>query len=434
MEDQKVTVEIVDISKCKKRLRINVPLQRTENKFSEIVSTWLPKATVPGFRKGKVPRSIVEQKFSDEIKTEVLRAILPDAYLEAVKESGVQPVAEPVLENINYERGQDLVFDSFIDTFPQIPQVKYRKIKLEKKRAEVTEEEVGEVMKKICEERARFIPEEPREVREGDYVLVDYDVFLQGKKVEEKKAQVLYIDLTNEKTKGFFEQLLGVSCGEMVNITPNFQEGIPEEKDTNTDGVYQVRIIEIKKKEIPKLDDVLLKELGDFTSIDEFKEKMKNDILSYKENLVSMDLKTKLLNKLVELYPFELPESVIKKQTEYNIEETKRRMTSQKVPLKTIQDEAQKISEAAYFDAKKQIHSAYILHGISEHESLLVSDEDVDAEIEKIAKNAGYEKEKLKEQFKKEDRLGSIKERLLEEKTISFILEKVPIKTSKEKI
>jgi trigger factor len=423
----KASVE--EISSIKKKVSIEIPEDQVTQEVESFYKDLGKKAKIKGFRPGKVPRDILERYFKDYIKAEVIQKLIQDTYPQALSEANLQPVSPPVVDPGEFENGKPFQYSAVIEVKPDIKLEGYTGLKIEGKKEEVKDEEVGERLKALQNLHANLKAiSEARPIQAGDYVIIDYEASLGGKPLEGGKA----IDFTVEVGSGQFipaleEKLIGLKSEEEKEIEVSFPEDYGYKKWAGKTISFHVKIKEIKEKILPPLDDEFAKDLGDYASFEELKAKLKGEIEKEKELGLERQLKDQVVDQLLEANPFEVPDSLVEEQAKAMVSDTKLRLAAQGVVLKNLSVSEEKLQEDYKVMAQKQVKTFLILEKIAGQEGIAVTDDEADDRLREMSERMHQKFDVVKRYYEKNGLLPEVKDGIIRDKTLNFLLEKANI-------
>jgi trigger factor len=423
----KASVE--EISSIKKKVSIEIPEDQVTQEVESFYKDLGKKAKIKGFRPGKVPRDILERYFKDYIKAEVIQKLIQDTYPQALSEADLQPVSPPVIDPGEFENGKPFQYSAVIEVKPDIKLEGYTGLKIEGKKEEVKDEEVGERLKALQNLHANLKAiSEARPIQAGDYVIIDYEASMDGKPLEGGKA----IDFTVEVGSGQFipaleEKLIGLKPEEEKEIEVSFPEDYGYKKWAGKTISFHVKIKEIKEKILPPLDDEFAKDLGDYASFEELKAKLKGEIEKEKELGLKRQLKDQVVDQLLEANPFEVPDSLVEEQVKAMISDTKLRLAAQGVVLKNLSVSEEKLQEDYKVMAQKQVRTFLILEKIAGQEGIAVTDDEADDRLREMSERMHQKFDVVKRYYEKNGLLPEVKDGIIRDKTLNFLLEKANI-------
>jgi trigger factor len=423
---------VEEISSIKKKVSIEIPEDQVAKEVNSFYKDLGKKAKIKGFRPGKVPRNILERYFKDYVKTEVIQKLIQDTYPQALSENDLQPVSSPVIDPGGFEQGKPFQYSAVIEVKPNIPLEEYTGLKIEGKKEEVKDEEVEERLKGLQNLHANLKTiSEARSIQAGDYVIVDYEASMNGKPLEGGKA----IDFTVEVGKGQFipafeEKLIGLKLEEEKEIEVSFPEDYGYQKWAGKTPAFHVKIKEIKEKILPPLDDEFAKDLGDYSSLDELRAKLKGEIEGEKELALKGQLKNQMVDQLLEATPFEVPESLVEEQAKVLVSDTKLRLAAQGVAFKDLNVSEEKLQEDYRAIAQKQVKTFLVLEKIADREKISATDEEVEDHLKEISEKTHQKLDVVKRYYEKNGLLPEVKAGIIREKILNFLLEKANVSYS----
>ncbi|QXM06445.1 trigger factor [Crassaminicella indica] len=412
-------------------LKIVVSAEDFEQGIQKAYNKMKKRFNIPGFRKGKAPRKIIELNYGAEVfYEEAINAIFPKAYEDAIDEHKLEPVDRPSLDVEEIVKGQDVVFTVTVTVKPEVTLGEYKGIEAEKKEYNVTDEDVEKEIERLRERNARLISVE-RPVQDKDTVIIDYAGFVGDEQFEGGTAekQTLVIG-SGQFIPGFEEQLIGAKIGEEVEVKVTFPEKYHAEDLAGKDAVFKVTVHEIKEKELPELDDEFAKDVSEFDTL----EALRADIKEKQENVAKMreeeELKDAVIKKVVENTQIDIPDVMVENKIDDMLHEFNYQLQFQGLNLDTylqytgtkMEDIREQMKEEAYNRVKTQL----ILEAIGETENIEVAQEEIDKEIEKYATQSNMELDKFKKTLRPYE-IEGIKDSIRVRKTIDFLVENAKI-------
>jgi trigger factor len=423
----KVSVE--EVSSIKKKLAIEIPEDKVLQEVESFYKQLGREAKIKGFRPGKVPRGILERYFKDYVKTEVIQKLIQDSYPEALSETGLQPVSQPVIDPGEFEAGKTFQYSATVEVKPEIQLGEYTGLKIEGKKEEVKDEEIELRLKNLQNLHASIKTiSENRPVHMGDFVTLDYEASVGGKLLEGGKTLDLSVEVgTGQFIPAFEEKLVGLLPGDEKEIEVAFPEDYGYPKWAGKTIAFDVKIKEIKEKILPPLDDEFAKDLGDYSSLEDLKAKLTKEIEKEKEEAFERQLKDQLVDQLLEANSFEIPESLVDEQTRALVSDTKIRLAAQGMELKHVGVSEEKLQEDYRAAAAKQVRTFLILEKIAQKEGITATDEEADDRLREMSERMRQKFDVVKRYYEKNGLFPEVKAGLLRDKTLSFLLEKTTI-------
>ena len=391
------------------QLEIELPGDVFEKAVEQVYRKENKKITIPGFRKGKAPRAFVEKFYGSQVFYEdAINSLYPAALEEAVKEAGVEFVEDKVDFDLVSAGKDGLCFKVTITTKPEVSIENSKGIAIEKKPVKVTDEDVDAEVRKVQERNSRMVTVEDREAQNGNITVIDYEGFVDGVAFEGGKAENATLNLgSNTFIPGFEDQIVGHKTGEEFDINVKFPEEYHAAELAGKDAVFKIKLHEIKMKELPEVDDDFVKDVSDFDTVDAYKADVRTKLTESAENRSKNEVENAILDKLVELVQAEIPEAMYENRINDDVRDFAYRLQSQGLNLDTsmkytgMDNNALRGSFRA--QAERQVKVRLALEKIAQLENIQPTDEELDAEYEKIAKSYEMEADKVKAFIAKED-------------------------------
>lgn len=423
-----ITVE--ELSPVKKKINFAVPAERVSLEIDKAYDKIRKKANVKGFRKGKAPLSFIEKHYSDAMAEDVLHVLFNDSYYKALMDNKLVPASHPMLESDAVTRDQELKFSATVEVVPEIKSVDFKGLKVAKERYVDDPAKVEARLEQIRDNMAQFVPAgEGHAAALQDMVVMDFEGFLAGQPFAGGKGEGSQLVLgSGNFIPGFEDQIVGMKSGDAKEITVTFPEEYHAKELAGEEATFAVTIKEIKIREVPALDDDFARELGDFESMDQVRERLKETIEKQEMERIEADFREQLLNALVERNPLEVPESLVERQLEMMLENSKKRLESQRLSLAMMGlDEEQ--YKAQFRDvAVQKVKSSLLLETLARLEEIKVGEDDIDAQLKKMADESGQDYSRLKDFYTTNRQANeSMTGYLLDEKVFSLIAESAEV-------
>ncbi|MFC3418303.1 trigger factor [Salinicoccus hispanicus] len=384
-------------------LTVTVPAKEVDGALNEAFTKVSKEVSIPGFRKGKVPRQMFEKRFGVEsLYQDALDILLPKAYTEAVTEADINPVDQPEVDIEQMEKGKDLIFTAKVIVEPEVKLGEYKGLEAEELDTEVTEEDVQKEIDSLLESHADMVVKEEGSVEEGDLVNLDFDGYLGDEQFEGGQAEGYELEIgSGNFIPGFEEQVVGMNIEEEKDIKVTFPEEYHAEELAGKEATFKVKINSIKSKEVPELDDDLVKELDqDVESVDALKEKLEKDLKESKENEADTTMKEQLIEQASDNAEIDVPDAMIKTETDRMLQEFEQRLSQQGINMEMYQQlsgqDENALRDQMKDDAAKRVRTNLVLKQIAIDENIEVADEDVDKELEKMSGQFGIGVEDIK--------------------------------------
>ncbi|WP_282941243.1 trigger factor [Paenibacillus sp. RC67] len=392
--------------------------------FKKVVT----KVNVPGFRKGKVPRAIFESKFGVEsLYQEALDIVVPEAYVEAVNETGITPVDRPEVDVEQFGKGQVLKFKAKVVVKPEVELGEYKGLEIEAQDAAVTAEEVNEELVKLQQRHAELVPVEDGAAENGDVVSIDFEGFVDGVAFEGGKAEKYSLELgTGSFIPGFEEQVVGLKKGEEKDITVSFPEDYHSEDLKGKEAVFKIQLHDIKRKNLPALDDEFAKDVSEFETLEEFKQDLEGKLKQRKETEALRKKEADVVEKAAANAKVEIPPVMIENETEQMLKEFENRLSSQGMNLElyyqfTGQND-DVLKEQMRGDAEKRVLNNLVLEAIAKAENLEATEEELNEQLQQMSQMYQRSTEELRAILEANGNLNDLKHDLVVTKTVGFLV------------
>ncbi len=437
-----MSVQVENLEKNMAKLTIEVSEDKLEEALQKAYLKQKNKISLPGFRKGKVPRNMIEKMYGPEIFFEdAANMLIQENYGAAVDESGADIVSRPSIDVTQIEKGKPFIFTAEVAVRPEVKLGKYMGVTVTKIDTTVTDEEVDEAVEKERDNNARTITVEDRAIENGDTAVIDFEGFVDGVPFEGGKGENHSLEIGSHSFIDTFEdQLIGKNTGDEVEVNVTFPEEYHAADLAGKPAMFKVKIHEIKAKELPELDDEFAQDVSEFDTLAEYKENLKKNIAERKEAEARRTKEDEAIRKIVEKSSMEIPDAMIDTQVETMIEEFAQRIAQQGLSFEQYMQFSgmtmDKMKDQVRPEAISRIESSLVLEQIAKDENIEVSDADVDAEIDKMASMYGMEADKIKEYMGDAEK-ESMKKDLAIQKAVDLIMdnikERAKAKSKKEK-
>ncbi|WP_438444369.1 trigger factor [Gorillibacterium sp. sgz5001074] len=410
-------------------LTVEVAADRVDAALDKAFKKVAAKVNVPGFRKGKVPRAMFEKRFGVEsLYQEALDILLPEAYMEAVQEAGIEPVDRPEVDVQQIGKGQELKFTAKVTVKPEIQLGDYKGIELPAPSLEVTEEDIAAELKQLQQRHAELTVIEEGTAENGDIAVIDFEGFLNGEVFEGGQAEKYSLELgTGTFIPGFEEQVVGMAKGEEKEIEVTFPENYHSEELKGKPVTFKVKLHDIKRKNLPELDDEFAKDVSEFDTLEEYKQDISKRLAERKEQNAQREKENAVVAKAAELADLEIPEAMIGSEVENMLEDFGNRLKMQGMSLEMYfqfsgQNE-EALKEQMRGDAEKRVRQNLVLEAIAKAEGIEATEEDLNEELEKLSKQYQRTPEELRAVLIANGNLGNLMNDLVTRKTIEFLLQ-----------
>ena len=425
-----MSVQVENLEKNMAKLTIEVPAEEVEKALQEAYNKEKNKISLPGFRKGKVPRNMIEKMYGPAVFYEEAANILIQAnYAAAVEESGADVVSRPTIDVTQIEAGKPFIFTAEVAVRPEVELGKYLGVQVTKIDTSVSDAEVEEALEKERNNNSRTVAVTDRPVAVGDTAIIDFEGFIDGVAFEGGKGENHPLEIGSHSFIDTFEdQLVGKNAGDEVEVNVTFPEEYQAKDLAGKPAVFKVKIHEVKAKELPELNDEFAQDVSEFDTLEEYKADLRKNLEVQKENEAKRTKEDEAIKKIIDKSKMEIPEAMIKTQCESMVNEFAQRIAQSGLSMEQYMQFSgltmEKLEEQVRPEAETRIKSSLVLEQIAKDENIEVSDDEVKAEVEKMAKSYGMEADKLMEYLGDAEK-ASIKRDLSVTKAVDLIMENV---------
>jgi trigger factor len=423
-----MSLQVEKLEKNMAKLTIEVSAADLDKAMENAYKKARGRISIPGFRKGKAPRKMIEQMYGKGVFLEdAANALIPAEYSKALAECDLEITSQPAISVVQAEPGKAFIFTAEVAVRPEVTLGQYKGIEVPKQNRDVTEEEVEKALKKEQEKNSRTVSAEDQPAKNGDIVTLDFEGFVDGVAFEGGKASDHALTLgSGAFIPGFEDQLVGAKAGDHVEVNVTFPEEYHSEDLKGKAAVFQCDIKKVETKDVPELNDEFAQDVSEFETIAEYREDVKKKLVENKENAAKNAIEDAAVDKIIEGAEMEIPDAMVDTQARQMVDNFARRIQSQGLTLEqyyqfTGLDEA-KVVEQMKPQALKQIQTRLVLEKIVEVEAIEPSEEDVTAEIENMAKAYNMEADKVRE-ILGDQQLEQLKKDLAVQKAVTFVAE-----------
>lgn len=423
-----MSLQVENLEKNMAKLTIEVPASEFEKALQSAYNKQKKSISVPGFRKGKVPRQMVEKMYGPEIFYEdAANELIPTAYEEELKNCDLEIVSRPTVDIVQIKKGENFIFTAEVAVKPEVTLGEYKGMEVDKTSTRVTQKEVEAKIKEEAEKNARTVTVEGRPVQDGDEVILDFEGFVDGEAFEGGKGENYPLTIgSGSFIPGFEEQLVGAEAEKEVEVNVTFPEEYHAEELKSKDAVFKCTIHEIKEKQIPEIDDEFAAEVSEFDTLDEYKADVKAKIKEQKENEGKQKKEDQAVEKAVANATMEIPEAMIDEQVRQMVNEFAQNMQYQGISFEQYCQitgmTLEKIQEETRPQAVKRIETRLVLEAIAKAENIEVTEERLDEEIKKMAESYNMEADKLKELMGEEEKKQMMEDIAVQD-AVTFLVE-----------
>lgn len=418
-------VEVKDAEKSQKELNVEVPIEKFNEIYDEELKKLVPTVKIPGFRKGKAPKSIVEREYSHKVRVDALEKVINKSVYEAITSEGIIPLNTPNVTDVNFEEDKPISFKVFVDVFPEVNVEKYKGYTFEKEKHIIKEKDVDDALDKLIENNTSFEPAEDKSVEKGDMVVIDFNGTIDGEPFEGGSASDYSIVVgSNTFLVEFEDGLVGMKAGDTKNIEVRF----PDNYSSDLAGKmanFAVTVKEVKQKIVPELNDEFAKDVDDnCETLDDLRKIIKEDLEKEVEQIAKEQLYDKIIEKLIEENPFDVPETIIGEQAGRLADQAfQQYMHMYGVNPEQLGLTKEQMKEDFRERAELQVKSAIVLNKLAEIGEISVSDEELEEKIKEIAGKLKRDVEEYKKDLGRQGGKEGLRNNILTDKIFDFLSE-----------
>ena len=428
-------VEIEEIGPCKKLLKVEIPKEKIDDEWQEQLKELCRMADLPGFRKGKAPRSLVERKFGDKLMEDVKQKLVSSTYEEAVEKNKLSPVGEPEISDVNMELGKPLNFEVTMEVLPTFEIGEYKGIQLKKESVSVTDKDIKTALKTISGKKTQLTIVKDGKVEDDDYIICDCKVKV-GRTIvfkdEDLEVKISGSTVADINVPDLKSNLLGTKSGGTCSIDVELGDNFSVEQYRNKSAKLELSVKEIKRPVSPEIDDEMAKQMG-CDSLAELSEFVSKKLETEKKRMVDNDMREQIYKNLLEMANFDLPKDVIESQTNKRLHRHQIELLNRGTPLEEIEKDMGNLKNASEESVIKDFKLSLILERIAEKEKIFVTEAEVNQRINTLANMYGTEPSKMRNQLEKIGNIPNLRYQMKESKTVDFLIKEAVTKETNQK-
>jgi trigger factor len=428
--------EIKDSTKestTKREIEVEIPVADVTRQTDALIQKYQKVARIPGFRRGHVPASIIRQRFSEEIKTDMVEALIPRFFRQEAERLSLHPVSQPRVTDLHLHDGEPLRFKAAFEVLPEIKLEGYKELRADKPEIAVSEADVEQALADLRERHASFNPIEGRALADGDFAQVSLDGHPKagGAKPGESKTdegQPVHMDEVLVEIAGqntmpeFTEHLRGTKPEDERTFDVSYPEDTQDKRLAGKTFTYSVKVQAIKQKSLPELNEEFAKQLGEFQTVDDLRKAIREQMESERKHQAEHDAKDKLVGELIQRNDFEVPDSLIEQQIDIRLERGLRALAAQGLTAEQMKKmDLPRLRAGQRDQAVHDVKAALLLERVAEEENIQVGDEEFDRELEALAKQSKQTSEAVRARLTRDGGLDRIRTRFRNEKTLDFL-------------
>lgn len=423
-------VHVEDISSVQKKITIEIPAERVNEEIDKAYSAIQKKAKLQGFRPGKAPMQLIKRTYSDAMRDDVMRRLYQETLYKAMDEQKVEPIDSPTIESDILEAGVPFKYSAVFEVMPQILLNEYTGLIVNKEIYVAKPENIDGELKRMQENMAQLIPlDEDTTIENGHTVSVDYTITASASPEENSGPQTAEVEVgSGSLIPGFEEQLIGLKSGESKEFTLDLPTAGEDVELTEMKGIFSVTVKEIKRKELPELDDEFAQQFGEYETMEALRAKMVEYHEKHETDRIENEFKERVIQALIQKNPLDVPESMVKRQLDHMFENLKNRLKSQQMSLEMMGLDAEGFRARFRDDAIDKVKGGLLLMALVEKENVTVTDDDLTAHYEKIAAGNPEMLDRIKEYYSSnQNAKNSVISEIKEDKAITCLIENAVI-------
>jgi trigger factor len=409
----------------KREIQVEIPAEEVARETATLIQKYQKLARLPGFRRGHIPASIIRQRFSQDINNDVVDALVPKYFRQETGKLGLMPVSQPRVTDLHVHEGEPLRFKASFEVMPEIKVESYKELRAEKPSIVVTDEEVEQSLNGVREQHAAFTAVEGRALADGDFAQVSLDGRPTENDDDSKPVHMdeILVEIAGKNTMPeFTENLRGTSAGDERSFEVAYPADSADKRLAGKTFTYTVKVQSIKQKNLPELSDDFAKELGEFTSLEEVRQRIRQGMETERKQESEREAKDKLVAELVQRNDFAVPEALVERQIDLQLERGLRALAAQGMrPEELKKMDLQRLRAGQRERALEEVKASVLLERVAEEEKIEVSDEDINREIEALATQSKQTPEAIRSRLTRDGALDRIRARIRAEKTLEFL-------------
>ena len=431
-----MNIEIEEVGPCKKLLKFEIPKETIDDEWQKQLKEVARMAKVPGFRKGKAPRKLLEKNYGDKIMDDVKRAVVSGSYQQAIEENKLSPIGDPDIGNFDLELGKPLKFEITLEVLPTFELGDYKGMKLQRKPVSVTDEDIDKALETISKQKAQLTIVKTGKVKVEDFIICDCEVGINDEVVwsdQELEVMVSGSHVADINVPDLKDRLVGVKSGDKVSVDVELGDNFSVEQHRNKSAKMEISIKEIKRPKSPKIDDELAKQVG-YDSLGELKEFMSKRLEMEKKRMAEGEMQEQISSKLIEMADFEMPEDMIKHHTNERLHKYQLDLVNKGTPQEEIEKHTEDMKSASEEAVVRDFKMSLVLEHIAEKERIFVTEDDVNRRISEMAGMYGLDAAGMKKQLEKMNSMSNLRHQLRESKTLNLLMKEANIEEVKEEV
>lgn len=418
-------VDIDELSSVQRKIRVELPSETVAGEFSRVYNNLGRRVRVKGFRTGKIPRSVLQGIYGDEVKGEVRSHLVEEALGEIIRDRGLQIVSRPEVEIDELSESQGFRFSAVFEVKPEISVDSYTGIELSRPKIAITDQQVEDALSRLRESHARLEPVERQTVQPGDFVSLDFDGSVAGKPFSGSKGENYSLEVGGGQALPQFEEaVVGLLVNQPRTVQVSYPESYPNTELAGKMVDFTLTVRDIKQKVLPALDDEFAKDHGECASLEELREQLRGRLTEELERYQREELKEKIIGQLIEAHPFDVPHSMVERQTRYLLERYQRDVA----PHNPAAESLEEVRKGLESRAERQVRATLLVEKIAELEKIQVDDKEVQERVDALARAAGDRGKTLREYYARPEARDELRAQMIFDRAVEFLLDRARIK------
>ena len=408
---------------CRRSLEISIPVQEVESETSRVTQDVLKRAKLPGFRPGKAPASIIRKQFAGDIRQRVLESLIPKYLDKQFEAENLKVVGQPDIRDVHFHDGEPLRFKAEFEVIPEIELGEYRNVEVPYQDPEVGDEDVAKRIEELRETKAQYVNIDPRPLADGDFAVVAVES-LSGVEGEPVKQDEMVLEIGGADTvQAFTDNLRGASPGDEKEFEVAYPKDYGSERLAGHSVLFRAAVKGLRRKDLPEINDEFAQDLGDYRNVDEVRDAVRKAIFAQRQFEAQREAKEKIVEKLVDAHDFPVTEAFIDGQIKNRVEQSLRAMAGEGIDPRSIKLDWDKVKETQRNKAVREVKASMLLSRIADREAIGATRDEVDREVERVARAQREPVAAAQMRFEKDGTLGRMASHIRTEKTLNFLFE-----------
>ena len=422
-------MSVEEISEISRKLYVELPEDKVDRHLKKAYSQLGRTAKIKGFRPGKVPLAMLKRHYGDQVTHEVGLELVNETLMEALEQAGIQVVSQSDLDREPLQEGEPFRYSFLVEVQPEVIVRDYEEIPAQRQPLNINDEEIDAELEHRRQANSYLeSPKKPRPIQQGDTAVLDFEAFTEGKPVVDGQAKGFHLEVGSNRFSPEFEnQLIGACKDEQREINVTFPPDYGNRNLAGKDATFQVVIKDIKEKVLPELNDDFVKNLGEFDSLEDLREAVRQELANSKKNQIDGEVREQILDELINRNPFEVPQSMVEQELQRMLDTILYRLKAQNFTLEQMGMDENTLKERNREAAERRVRTTILLERIALQEGFEISDEDLDQGLRRSAEDMNQSYEQVREIYQKSNLMEMFRRNLMEEKTINFLRDKADI-------